>query len=452
MSEVKDVAVSVVIPCYNQGQFILEAIASVESCQDDCYEIVIVNDGSTDPATVKVLTYLKEKGYRVIDQNNQGLAAARNRGIKEAKGRYILPLDADNKIDPDYITKGREILEEMPEVGVVYGNSELFGEKTGILEIPKFDINRILAGNYIDACALFRKTVWVDCGGYDSHIPQQLGYEDWDFWLGAAAKGWRFYHIPEVLFHYRFRWDSMVSGCNQPENRQELFRYICSKHIGLYATNFAHILAQKESERLQEEKNCRKLEKQQEKLEIELEIARSHLRETEAQLQARIAQVEDCEVQIEELKQPQTEGEEYEEQLEESQHQVQQLQTEIEQLHLQIAQNQADFQAQIERQTREHLSQQETQQQTFQETLQKTQNEWQTKLEEQMRSAQNQLQETGDRFERSIAQLQAQLQQAKAELDAAHMTIAAMHSSKFWKLRTQWFKLKKAFGLTKEQV
>ncbi|MGL5195420.1 MAG: glycosyltransferase family A protein, partial [Chroococcales cyanobacterium] len=118
------IAVSVIIPCYNQGEFVLEAIASVESCQDPVYEILIVNDGSTSPVTQKVLTYLEKKGYQVIHQSNQGLAAARNTGIKKAQGRYILPLDADNKIKPDYITEAVAILDEHPEVGVVYGNAE----------------------------------------------------------------------------------------------------------------------------------------------------------------------------------------------------------------------------------------------------------------------------------------------------------------------------------------
>src|SRR5437899_68511 len=95
--------VSVIIPCFNHGEFLMDAVHSVEECARTLYEIIIVNDGSTDPPTVQLLKDLEEKGYNIINQNNQGLAAARNNGIAAATANYILPLDADNKIRPEYI-------------------------------------------------------------------------------------------------------------------------------------------------------------------------------------------------------------------------------------------------------------------------------------------------------------------------------------------------------------
>ncbi|GAB4297539.1 MAG: hypothetical protein Fur0025_35590 [Oscillatoriaceae cyanobacterium] len=245
-----EIRVSVIIPCYNQGEFILDAIASVEDCWDDVWELIVVDDGSIEALTKDVLEYLKSCGYRVISQTNQGLAKARNVGIEMARGRYILPLDADNKIKPDYIRKGIEILDKYPQVGVVYGNGEFFGERQGVWEVPDFDLERLLRGNYIDACAVFRKQVWADCGGYDGEIPEQLGFEDWDLWLGAAAKGWQFYRIPEVMFSYRVRSGSMVSTCRIPAKRFLLVSYICAKHRDLYmadnrfARTIAHLMAQ----------------------------------------------------------------------------------------------------------------------------------------------------------------------------------------------------------------
>lgn len=245
-----EIPVSVIIPCYNQGEFILDAIASVEDCWDDVWELIIVDDGSTERLTRDVLGYLQGRGYRVINQSNQGLAKARNVGIEMARGRYILPLDADNKIKPDYIRNGIEILDKYPQVGVVYGNGEFFGERQGVWGVPDFDLERLLRGNYIDACAVFRKQVWADCGGYDGEIPEQLGFEDWDLWLGAAAKGWEFYRIPEVMFSYRVRSGSMVSTCRIPAKRFQLVSYICAKHRDLYladnrfARTIAHLMAQ----------------------------------------------------------------------------------------------------------------------------------------------------------------------------------------------------------------
>ncbi len=443
------IAVSVIIPCYNQGEFVLEAIASVESCQDAIYEIVIVNDGSTSPVTQKVLTYLQEKGYQVIEQSNQGLAAARNTGIKKAQGRYILPLDADNRIKPAYITEAVAILDEHPEVGVVYGNAELFGEKTGIVEVPDFDINRLVAGNYIDACAVFRRTVWQDCGGYDSHIPRKLGYEDWDFWLGAAEKGWQFHHISEVMYEYRFRENSMVSACNIPENRRELFRYICTKHLGLYATNFANIFAQKECERLEEQDKNEEIAKTLHKTEVKLAVLRSQLEEAETELQVLRAQALETEAWDPRAKIAELEAEiqDLQEQLGRSQGEKQSLATQIQDLQQQLTQSRADFGVQREETVRS--------QQRHQQELEQTRTQMQAQLDELTHQSQQQIAQIQGEWEGQLHerdrlhhQLQSQILQTQATLEQAQLEIAAMHTSKFWKLRAQWFKLKQAFRMT----
>lgn len=450
------IAVSVIIPCYNQGEFVLEAIASVESCQENLYEILIVNDGSTSPVTQKVLSYLKEKGYQVIDQSNQGLAAARNTGIKKARGRYILPLDADNKIKPAYITEAVAILDEHPEVGVVYGNVELFGEKTGIVEVPEFDINRLVAGNYIDACAVFRRTVWQDCGGYDSNIPQKLGYEDWDFWLGVAEKGWQFYHVYEVMYEYRFRVNSMVSACNIPENRRELFRYICSKHLGLYATNFANIFAQKECERLEEEEKNEEIAANLHKAEVKIAVLRSQLEAAETELQVLRGQQQEIpesepEPETAKAEEFQEEIKQLQEQLGRSQGENQSLESQIQDLQQQLAQSRADFEVEREEALRSsQLQQQELEQTRTQMQAQLDALTHQSQQQSQQQIAQLQAEWEGQLQERDRLhhQLQSQILQTQTALEQAQQEITAMHTSKFWKLRTQWFKLKQAFRIT----
>ena len=244
--------ISIVIPCFNHGEFLREAINSIDEYPEPIYEIIIVNDGSTDEATRNAIADLKQRGYIIIEQANQGLATARNVGIDRARGKYILPLDADNKIRSNYIEKGISILQKYPKVGVVYGNAYLFGEDSGIFQIPDFNLYQLLRGNYIDACAIFRKQVWRDGGGYDANLPDKLGYEDWDFWLSVVEAGWKFYHLREVTFEYRVRHDSMVAACNLPENRQKLFRYICNKHRNLFIPYLPELLAQKEATALKE--------------------------------------------------------------------------------------------------------------------------------------------------------------------------------------------------------
>lgn len=285
------VDISVVIPCFNHGEYILDAIASVEASYEVNYELIVINDGSTDAYTLNVLNELRDRGYNVVDLENQGLANARNHGITSAIGRYILPLDSDNKIRPDYMRKGIAILDASPEIGIVYGDVEFFGETTGIWSLPDFDLYRLMIGNYIDACAVFRKQVWQECGGYDLNMPDKLGYEDWDFWLSAAEKGWQFWHIPEVMFDYRTRSDSMVQTCKQPINQKRLVHYICSKHIGLYTPRLADVIADKEFVAFERMLELDRLRLELQKTQLELEQTRDRQQKTKEDLQAIASEV-----------------------------------------------------------------------------------------------------------------------------------------------------------------
>jgi len=232
-----NVTISIVIPCYNDGPFLLEAIQSTEQILDIPHEVIVVNDGSTDPFTREVLLMVEQKHHKVIHQPNGGLGRARNRGISDARGRYILPLDADNRILSTYVERGVAILDREPGVDVVYGDAEYFGDKTGRKNVPKFNIWQLLEWNYIDACAVFRKSAWHRCGGYDESMPTQ-GFEDWDLWCRIALSGGRFHHVDEVLFQYRVRNNSMSSGMATPERVSSILRHIRSKKIEVSIGDF----------------------------------------------------------------------------------------------------------------------------------------------------------------------------------------------------------------------
>ena len=247
MSEPAVPDVSVVIPCYNHGQFVQEAIQSAQASRGARFEIIVVDDGSTDALTLDVMCALRRGGCQVIrHEMNRGLSAARNTGIAHARGRYILPLDADNRIRPDYLRLGVGILDHAPRVGVVYGDVEFFGEATGRHAIAEFTLQRLLLENFVDACAMFRRVIWEECGGYDTEMPDRLGYEDWEFWLQVAKRGWEFVRIGEVVLDYRVRPDSMLRACTVPENHSRLVRYLATKHRDLYAAYLPEILAAKE--------------------------------------------------------------------------------------------------------------------------------------------------------------------------------------------------------------
>ena len=223
--------ISIIIPCYNHGQYIREAIQSVEQCTDkSLYEIIIVNDGSKDEYTIDMMDKLAAEGYHVINQVNQGLGRTRNNGIKAAKGEYILPLDSDNRIRPEYIYESIKILDAHPEVAMVYGDAEFFGDKSKRHVVGEFNLQNMMVENQIDACAVYRKSVWEAVGGYDEKMPI-MGYEDWDMWMNMTFKNYKFHYVPEILFDYRVLGNSMLRSISV-SNKKKLFRYMDEKYKG----------------------------------------------------------------------------------------------------------------------------------------------------------------------------------------------------------------------------
>ncbi len=221
--------VSVIVPSFNHGRYLREAIESVEKIAFREVEIIILDDGSTDQASIEEAQKLQSQGYQVVFQENKGVAATRNHGIRLARGKYIIPLDADNRLLAPYFFKGVEILEEKPECGVVFGDALVFGEKETTWPNSPLRLDQILFENYIDNCAIFRKSVWEKVGGYDENAPFHTR-EDWYFWLDLLDAGYTFEHLPEFCFEYRFLQNSKVrSRFADPKNRLIIYRYIFPK-------------------------------------------------------------------------------------------------------------------------------------------------------------------------------------------------------------------------------
>ena len=200
--------VSVIIPCYNQGQYLAEAVDSVLSQTLQDLEIVVVNDGSTDEATITLLEGFGRPRTRIIHTTNNGLAAARNNGIAQANAPYILPLDADDTIGARYLQLAAEILDTKSDVGIVYSLAEKFGSATGAWKLPDFTPAGMCIENSIFCSALYRKRDWEAVGGYDPSM--KYGWEDWDLWLSLVERGRGVFQIPEVLFSYRTTPQSMT--------------------------------------------------------------------------------------------------------------------------------------------------------------------------------------------------------------------------------------------------
>jgi len=234
-------AVSVIVPCYNQGQFLHEALASIEAQTFRDFEVIVVDDGSTFPETIRIIDRLNSHGTRVVRTQNQGLAEARNSGIRQAEGRYILPLDADDKIAPTYLEKAVGVLEQDPQIGIVYCEAEFFGARQGRWQLAPYKFPDILISNNIFASSFFRRSDWESNGGYSAEM--MFGWEDFDFWLGLIEKGAGVYRIPEVLFYYRQHERSMAREIDH-EKRLNSYKTLFRRHKDLFVNNIEVLLSQ----------------------------------------------------------------------------------------------------------------------------------------------------------------------------------------------------------------
>lgn len=220
---------SIIIPCYNHGIYIQDALDSIDMAMDKySVEVIIVNDGSTDEYTISKLKELENDGRFVLNQENGGLSNARNNGIKLAKGKYILPLDSDNKVLKPYLNDAIDILEKDDFYEIVYGDALYFGEKSGKWIMGEYNLLKFITINYIDACAVYRKSVWEKIGGYDEKMPK-IALEDWDFWLNCSFHGFRFFYLQDNCFNYRVLNNSMSRTISEKGN-ELLSEYIALKY------------------------------------------------------------------------------------------------------------------------------------------------------------------------------------------------------------------------------
>ena len=198
--------VSVIIPCYNQAEYLVEAVESVIHQTYTNWEIVIINDGSKDntsDVTRKLIERYITARISIIEKvKNEGLAQARNTGIENSGGKYLLPLDADDKIHTIFLEKTVGLLENNPDISIVYTDVQQFGETSEIVRASEYDFQLLKFNNQLNYCSLVRREAWEAVGGYNPNMIV-MGYEDWDFWLSCGEKGFYAKRIPEPLFLYR---------------------------------------------------------------------------------------------------------------------------------------------------------------------------------------------------------------------------------------------------------
>ena len=224
--------VSVIIPCYNQGKYLEETVNSVLCSHYKNFEIIIVNDGSDDEITKPVLNKLENKGITIINIENSGVCSARNTGIKSCNGEYILTLDADDKIAPDYIEKAVKILDENDDIGIVYCKAQFFDAINKPVDLKPATIYNMLVQNRIFSASFFRKSTFTEVGGFNPDL--ELGCEDWDFWLSIIETGAKVFQIPEILFFWRKAENSRTQKALNPSNYLQIRLKMIERHKKLY--------------------------------------------------------------------------------------------------------------------------------------------------------------------------------------------------------------------------
>jgi glycosyltransferase involved in cell wall biosynthesis len=225
--------VSVIMPVYNAGAYLGQALHGIAAQTYRDFEVVIVDDGSTEPATATLLAEAaRTPNVTVHRVPNGGPARARNLAIERARGAYILPHDADDWLAPTFLERTVGVLDAEPDVGIAYTWVGLVGRHHGTWETGGFSLEELLSRCTIHVCSLYRRAIWEQVGGYDPRFVESC--EDWDFWIGAASRGWKGRGIPEVLAYYRRAETSREFSSRAPGTSARLMRNLVEKHRPLF--------------------------------------------------------------------------------------------------------------------------------------------------------------------------------------------------------------------------
>lgn len=243
LAEIEKPILSVIVPCYNLGAYLPEAVDSVlaQTCSE--YEIIIIDDGSTDEFTRLLLDVFLPPRTQILREPNRGVGAARNLAIRRARGRYICCLDPDDRIHPEYLDRCAAILDDKPEVGFVSAHYRVFGERLAVMTPAECGLPEALIENKAIVSSVFRKSAWEQAGGFFEHF-SVAGFEDWDLWISLLEAGWTCEVIPEALFDYRIRPGSMYrTALQDPEKLRGMVKEFIERHPRSFQAGYAEIIS-----------------------------------------------------------------------------------------------------------------------------------------------------------------------------------------------------------------
>lgn len=221
--------ISIIIPLYNQQEFIADAIQSALDQTVPC-EIIVINDGSTDNS-LEIAKGFEKHGVKVVSHPNKGLPSARNTGIMNATGDYILPLDGDDILQDNCVERLQFFIDQTG-ADIVAPSFKCFGiNSSDVILMPNPTLNDFKTANRIPYCSAIKKEALLEVGGYS---PRMLwGYEDFHLWVTLLNRGKTLVTIPDKLFLYRVKEVSMIT--ESLKHHDELISQIVRDNPNVYA-------------------------------------------------------------------------------------------------------------------------------------------------------------------------------------------------------------------------
>jgi glycosyltransferase involved in cell wall biosynthesis len=220
--------VAVVVPCFNDGETLPTTLMSLRDQEQ--HELVVVDDGSDDPATLTTLARLTDEGVTIVHRENGGLSAARMTGVEATSAPYVFPLDADDAVVPGALTRLADALDDAPGAALAWGDIEVWGElETGLEVARSLDPWLLTYLNDVPVASLIRRTALEEVGGWS----MGSGYEDWDLWLALAERGYSGVHVPGTALRYRRRSGRMLDDCTPQHGA--LYAKLRDRHPAAFA-------------------------------------------------------------------------------------------------------------------------------------------------------------------------------------------------------------------------
>ena len=221
--------ISIIMPVYNGEKYLKDALDSVLKQSFSDFEVICIDDGSTDTSHEILTNYAtQESRIKIIHQKNKGVIEARNNGVKQAKGTFIYFLDSDDIIDEKLLEKSYNAI-TAGKGDIITCRVMIFGRENKEMPLKKPTKINMARGNCLVNATLLRKSLFDKTGGFDRAFRE--GLEDYDLWCHMIYRQKAsFYRIPELLFYYRLKPDSESRNAQARLHCEDLIKRLWAKY------------------------------------------------------------------------------------------------------------------------------------------------------------------------------------------------------------------------------